>query len=87
LQENFCIKILFCNYYIIPLNILMRKGKDLDPYLRLTNPDADPGGKNRIHRMRIQNTDVADPHDFDTNANPDPDPMQTNIKKAHITGL
>jgi hypothetical protein len=32
-------------------------------------------------------SNVVDPHDFDTNANPDPDPMQTNIKKAHITGL
>jgi hypothetical protein len=30
---------------------------------------------------------VADPHDFDTNADPDQDPMQTNIKTAHITGL
>ncbi len=44
-QENFCIKILFGNYYFIPPNNLMRKGKDLDLYLWQTDPDADQGGK------------------------------------------
>ncbi len=48
LQENCCIKILFSNHYFSPLNTFRRKGKDpyplSDPYLWLTDPDADPGG-------------------------------------------
>jgi hypothetical protein len=38
---NFCVKILFCKHYFIPLNTFMRK-KDPDPYLWLMDPD--PGG-------------------------------------------
>ncbi len=37
-------KILFCNHYLNPLNTFMRKGKDLNPYLWLTDPDTNPGG-------------------------------------------
>jgi hypothetical protein len=47
LTRKFCIKTLFCNHYgtyFSPLNTFMRKGKDPDPYLLLTDPDADPGG-------------------------------------------
>jgi hypothetical protein len=32
-EQNVCIKILFCNHYFSPLNTSMRKGKDPDPYL------------------------------------------------------
>jgi hypothetical protein len=43
LQENFSIKILFCNHYFSPHNIFMRKGKDPDPYLDLSSVvDMDP---------------------------------------------
>jgi hypothetical protein len=35
---------LFTIHYFCPLNTFMRKGKDPDPYLWLTDPDVDPGG-------------------------------------------
>ncbi len=43
-----CVKILFYRHYFSPLNTSMRKGKDPepDPYLRLMNPNPDPGGPN-----------------------------------------
>jgi hypothetical protein len=46
LARNFCITIFFCNHYFSPLNTFMIKGQDPNPdsSLRLTNPDADPGG-------------------------------------------
>ncbi len=45
---DFCIKILFCNDYLFQ-SAFMRKGKDPDPYLQLTDPDADPGGPDPEH--------------------------------------
>jgi hypothetical protein len=38
------LKILFCNHYFSPLNTIMRKGKNPDPYLWQRDPDADSGG-------------------------------------------
>jgi hypothetical protein len=32
-EKNFSVKILFCNHYLSPLNICMRKGKKPDPYM------------------------------------------------------
>ncbi len=54
-KEKFCVKILFCKHYFSLLNTFMRKKKDPDPYLWLTDPY--PGGtKNmRILRIRIPN--------------------------------
>ena len=39
---KFCVKILFSKHFFSPLNTFMRKGKDPDRYLWLTDPD--PGG-------------------------------------------
>jgi hypothetical protein len=33
LDKKCCIKILFYKHYFSPLNTIMRKGKDPDPYL------------------------------------------------------
>jgi hypothetical protein len=51
--------------------------------------DAKTGSVGCGSRTLILNnrSNVEDPHDIDTNADPDPDPMQTNMKTAHITGL
>ncbi len=35
-----CVKILFCTHYFSPLNTFMRKGKESDPYLWLTDPEG-----------------------------------------------
>ncbi len=40
-KDKFCVKILFCQHYFSPLNTFMRKGKDPDPYILLT--DRNPG--------------------------------------------
>ncbi len=39
-----CVRFLFCRHFFSPLNTLMRKGKDPDPYLWLLDPDPNPGG-------------------------------------------
>ncbi len=43
LVKKFCIKILFCNHYLSPINTFMRKGEDPDPdpYWWLKDPDVD----------------------------------------------
>ncbi len=47
---TFCTKILFCNHYFRAINTFERKGKDPDPdpYWRLKDPDADPGGQKHM---------------------------------------
>ncbi len=49
--------VLYRNHYFRPLNTSMikRKDPDQDPYLWLTDTDADPGGLN-IRILRIRNT-------------------------------
>jgi hypothetical protein len=44
LARNFLYKNYICNHYFSLLNTVMGKGKDPDPYLRQTDPDADKGG-------------------------------------------
>ncbi len=39
------LKILFCKHYFSPLNTILRKEEDLDPYLWLMDPDPDPDGQ------------------------------------------
>ncbi len=42
-KDKFCVKILFCKHYFSLLNTFLRKGKDPDPFLWLTDPDpGDP---------------------------------------------
>ncbi len=52
IKFKFLLKNFLYKHYFIPLNTLMRKGKDPDPYLLLMDPD--PGGPKK-------HTDPADP--------------------------
>ncbi len=60
---------IFCKHYFSPLNMIMRKGKNPDPYLWLTDQDPDPGGpKNMWIRILNNGCKVLISNVIDTNS-------------------